>query len=55
MERDVQAARQRLAAGMRPASPQPSVNLPDTLRELRGEIERLRAEVKELSKKVDGH
>ena len=53
MERDVHDARQRLAAAMHEGQERHRENGPDVVRELRGEIERLRAEVKELSQKVE--
>lgn len=51
MERDVQKAKQRLAAEMHERHEQQGEHGPDVVRELRAEIERLRAEVRELSQK----
>jgi len=57
MERDVQAAKERLAEEMHKGHERhedhgPDVG-PDVVRELKAEIERLRTEVKELSQKVE--
>jgi chromosome segregation ATPase len=53
MERDVQKAKQRLAAEMNERHGQQEEHGPEVVRELRAEIERLRAEVKELSRKIE--
>lgn len=53
MERDVQEGKQRLAAEMHEAHKHREAQIPDVVRELREEIERLRAEVKELSQRVE--
>jgi hypothetical protein len=53
MERDVQAAKQRLAAEMNERHGHQGDHGPEVVRELRAEIERLRAEVKELSRKIE--
>ena len=51
MEREVHEARQHLAEEFRKSQPRGSE--PDQVRELKGEIERLRARVKELSEKLE--
>jgi predicted nucleic acid-binding Zn-ribbon protein len=53
MERDVQEAKQRLAEAMHEGQERHGEHGPDVVRELKKEIERLRAEVKELSQKVE--
>jgi len=53
MERDVQEAKRQLAAQMQEAHRRPADHGPDVVRELKAEIERLRAEVKELSQKIE--
>lgn len=53
MERDVQEAKQRLAGAMHEGQERHGEHGPDVVRELRGEIERLRAEVRELSQKIE--
>jgi hypothetical protein len=53
MEREVQEAKQRLAAEMHEAHVHRAEELPDVVRELRAEIERLRADVKELRQKIE--
>lgn len=53
MERDVHAAKERLAAEIHEARGHREDQMPNIVRELREEIERLRAEVKELSKRID--
>ena len=55
MERDVQEAKKRLAAEMHKGQERHGEQGPDVVRELKEEIERLRAEVKELSQKVEKH
>lgn len=51
MERDLQAARQNLAEEFRKSQPRDPET--DQVRELKGEIERLRARVKELSQQLE--
>jgi DNA repair exonuclease SbcCD ATPase subunit len=53
MERDVQEAKQRLAAEMHKGHERPGEHGPDVVRELKDEIHRLRAEVRELRQKVE--
>lgn len=53
MERDVQEARRRLEAEIHDAHAKSAEPGPDVVQELRAEIERLRAEVKALSQKVE--
>jgi DNA repair exonuclease SbcCD ATPase subunit len=53
MERDVQEAKQRLAAEMHKRQERHGDHGPDVVRELKEEIQRLRAEVKELRQKVE--
>lgn len=53
MERDVHAAKERMAAEIREAHGHREDQMPNIVRELREEIERLRADVKELSKRVE--
>jgi DNA repair exonuclease SbcCD ATPase subunit len=53
MERDVHEAKQRLAAEMHAADQRHGEHAPDVVRELKEQIERLRAEVKELSQKIE--
>ena len=53
MERDVQEAKHRLAAETREVREQQGEHGPEVVKELRAEIERLRAEVKELSQKAE--
>jgi len=51
MERDLQVGKQRLAAAMQEVQSHQGEQMPDIVRELRAEIERLQVEVKELSQK----
>ena len=51
MERDLQVGKQRLAAAMQEVQSHQGEQMPDSVRELRAEIERLQVEVKELSQK----
>jgi DNA repair exonuclease SbcCD ATPase subunit len=53
VDRDVQNARQRLAEELREAHGHRGEHGPDAVRELKEEIERLRAEVKELRQKAE--
>ena len=53
MEREVQLAKERLAAEMHRAPEHQREHGPDVVRELREEIQRLRAEVRELREKVE--
>jgi hypothetical protein len=53
MEQDVQQAKKRLVVEMHEAYERQGDEGPDVVRELRAEIDRLRAEVKELSRKVE--
>lgn len=53
MERDVHAAKERIAAEIHEAHGHREFQSPNVVLELREEIERLRAEVKELSKRVE--
>ena len=53
MERDVQEAKKRLAAELHGAHEHQDEHGPDVVRELKEEIQRLRAEVKELSQKFE--
>lgn len=53
MEREVQEAKQRLAAEMHEAHDRQGGHGPDVMQEMRAEIERLRAEVNELRQKIE--
>lgn len=53
MERDVQKAKQRLAAEMNERHEHQGEHGPEVVRKLRAEIERLRAEVRDLSQKIE--
>jgi hypothetical protein len=53
MERDVQNAKRQLEAEMHRGHERHGEHGPDVVHELKQEIERLRAEVKELSQKVE--
>ncbi len=53
MDRDVQRARQELAAEKHQAKEHHGEYGPDVVRDLKAEIERLRAEIKELNSKVE--
>ncbi len=53
MEREVQEGKQRLAAEMHKGHERLGEHGPDVVRELTEEIQRLRAEVKELSQKIE--
>jgi DNA repair exonuclease SbcCD ATPase subunit len=53
MERDVQKAKQRLAAEISERREQQGEHGPEVVQELRAEIESLRAEVKDLSRKIE--
>lgn len=53
MERDVAEARQRLAAETHKGQERRGEHGPDDVRELKEEIQRLRAEIKELSQKIE--
>ena len=53
MERDVRAAKQRLAAEMHERREPQGEHWPEVVQDLRAEIERLRDEVKELTQKIE--
>jgi hypothetical protein len=53
MERDVHAAKKRMAAEIHEAQGRREYQMPNIVRELREEIEQLRAEVRELSERIE--
>jgi len=55
MEQELHEGKPRMAAAMQESHHQQGEQLPGVVRELRAEIERLRAEIRELSQKVENH
>jgi len=55
MKRELREGKQRLTAAMQESHHQQGEHMPSVVRELRAEIEPLRAEIRELSRKVVNH